>query len=80
MNENKIRLAQLDKEIDDLLSKVGSANAVLMWYINEKIEKLDAERRALSEENLSMTVSQSTDTMNAIFNHVAAWEETAFED
>ena len=80
LNENKIRLAQLDKEIDDLLSKVGSANAVLMRYINEKIEKLDAERRALSEENLSMTVSQSTDTMNAIFNHVAAWEETAFED
>ena len=80
MNENKIRLAQIDKEIDDLVEKVSGANSVLMRYINEKVEQLDAERRTLSEENLSMTVSHSPDTLNAIFNHVSSWEETTFED
>ena len=80
LNENKIRLAQIDKEIDDLVEKVSGANGVLMRYINEKVEQLDAERRALSEENLSMTVNQSSDTLNMIFNHVSTWEETSFED
>ena len=80
LNENKIRLAQIDKEIDDLVEKVSGASSVLMRYINEKVEQLDAERRALSEENLSMTVSHSPDTLNTIFNLVSSWEETSFED
>ena len=63
LNENKIRLAQIDKEIDDLVEKVSGANSVLMRYINEKVEQLDAERRALSEENLSMTVNQFSRTL-----------------
>ena len=41
----KIRLTQIDEEINDLLSKVGSANAILMKYINDKISELDTERQ-----------------------------------
>ncbi len=51
----KIRLAEIDKAIEDLLSKVVGANTNLMEYINNKVEALDAELRKLQEKNLSLT-------------------------
>lgn len=57
LNENKIRLAQIDKEIDDLVGKVSGANSVLMRYINEKVEQLDAFVKVIkiANGNIEMT-------------------------
>ena len=44
VSKNKIRLTQIDEEINDLLSKVGSANAILMKYINDKVNLLQSSR------------------------------------
>jgi len=78
VNENKIRIAQIDREIDGLLSKVTGANAILMQYINDKVDALDAERKRLQEEALSLTYNQTES--NDISNHVEKWEDAAFED
>ncbi|MBQ9079926.1 MAG: recombinase family protein, partial [Clostridia bacterium] len=80
VNENKIRISEIDKEIEDLLSKVVGANNILMEYINNKIEALDAERKRLQEENVSLTYHSSADAINVITDHVAKWDETSFED
>ncbi len=80
VNENKIRLSEIDKEIDDLLSKVVGANNILMEYINKKIEQLDAERKNLQEEILSLTHNQSIKDIDRITNHIEAWETVSFED
>lgn len=80
INENKIRISQIDSEIDDLLSKVVSANSVLMQYINEKIESLDTERRRLQEEVLSANHNQGKTNMDAITDHVEQWDDTSFEN
>ena len=80
INENKIRISQIDSEIDDLLTKVVGANSVLMQYINEKIEALDTERRRLQEEVLSANHHQGKTNMDAITDHVEQWDGTSFEN
>lgn len=80
VNENKIRLTEIDKEIEELLSKVVGANTILMEYINNKVEALDEERRQLQEENLNLTHQPDNSSLNVISNHVEKWEETSFED
>jgi len=79
VNEYNIRIAQIDSEIEELLSKVVGANATLMQYINEKIDVLDAERKRLKEEVLSLTCVQE-DGLDAIIGHVEQWYGTSFED
>lgn len=80
VNENKIRLTELEKEIEDLLSKVVGANAILMEYINHKVETLDAEWRQLQEEVISLTHQPDGNDMNVITSHVRQWSEATFED
>ena len=74
-NKNKIRIAEIDKEIDKLISNVAGANAILMEYINNKINELDDEKKQL--ENVSFTYD---DKDIIISNHVQKWEQISFED
>lgn len=80
INENKIRLSEIDNEINDLLSKVVGANAVLMEYINKKVEQLDTERKNIQEEILLLSHSQSIKDFDKISNHTESWESISFED
>ena len=80
INSNKIRLAEIDKEIEALLPKVAGATPVLMEYINQKAEALDAERKQLQKETLSMARQPDSSSRNIISDHVQKWEEIAFED
>ena len=80
VSKNKIRLAQIDEEIGDLLSKVGSANSILMKYINDKVSELDAERQTLQEEIVSLTCSKTESKMGQITDHVKNGRTFAFED
>ena len=80
INEYKIKLSQINKEIDELLKKVITANSVLMQYINEHIEKLDEERKQISEKLISLS-KESTDTdISAITDYISHWDETSLED
>ena len=78
--ENKIKLSEIDNEINDLLSKVIGANSVLMEYINKKVEQMDAERKSIQEEILLLTHNQGIKDFDTISNHVDAWEGISFED
>lgn len=80
LNENKIRLAEIEKEIEDLLSKVSGANAILMDYLNQKVAELDAERNRLREETLALSQQIDNTSLRAIENHVEKWDEATFED
>ena len=80
INEHKIRLAEIEKEIENLLSKVSGANDVLMEYINQKAAVLDTERKRLQAEILSLSHSLDSGSLNTITDHVAKWDATTFED
>jgi len=79
VNEYKIRITQIENEIEELLSKVIGANATLMQYINEKIDVLDAERKRLKEEVLFLACVQE-EGLDTITNHTEQWHGTSFED
>ena len=79
-NEKKIRVTQIDEEINELLDKVAGANNVLMKYINDKIAELDAARQTLQEELLVETVTDTTGKVKQITNHVDKWDSLSFED
>ena len=63
-----------------MLSKVVGANAVLMQYINERVENLDVARKKLQEENISLTCNQDKQNFNTISSHVQEWDNISFED
>ena len=63
-----------------LVAKVASANDVLMRIINQKVEELDAERQALSLENISMNSVRAQDSFSTILNHVSQWEDTSIQE
>lgn len=80
INEYKIRLAEIEKLTDDLMSKVIGANTTLMNYINSKIEELDTEKKLLQQEILSLTHQPNISPLNVISNHVEKWDETSLAD
>ena len=76
----KIRLTQIEEEIEDLLSKVSGASSVLMKYIDEKVSELDADRKVLQEEIVTANVTDAEGRLKQITNHVKMWETLSFED
>lgn len=78
--QNKIRLQEIDDEISALVSKVANANDVLMELINQKVEELDAERRTLSMENVSIDSLQGSTISKTIFDHIASWADASTEE
>lgn len=80
INENKIRLSEIDTEIENLLSNVANANSVLMEYINNKIKELDKERDQLQKEIRLLSCRSKTGSMHTITDHVDKWNEITFED
>lgn len=81
INQIKIRITEVEKEIEAMLSKVIGANSILMEYINQKIEALDSERKCLQSEVTALTYQQNNNnSFNIISDHVSKWNETSFED
>ena len=75
----KIRLTQIEEEIEDLLSKVSETSDVLIKYIDQKISALDTERKTLLEEIATANATGTENKIKQITNHVTAWETLSFE-
>lgn len=77
----KIRVDQIDKEIDTLVEKISSANQTTMGYINNKIESLDEEKARLKKEiaEISADIYGKKD-VGAIRNYMDMWDEISISD
>lgn len=53
LNEKKVKISQIESEINKLVSKVMLADDILMEYINERVNKLEAEKEKLKKETLN---------------------------
>ena len=76
----KIRLTQIRKETEELLSKVSGAGSVLMKYIDEKISELDREQKILQEEIADTNATDTESGSKQITNHIKMWETLSFQD
>lgn len=80
INEIKIRLSQIDAEINELLSNALNAHSLLTEYISNKADALDIEKKQLQEEILSLKYRNHHNSQCIITNHAEKWKETTFED
>lgn len=76
----KIRLTQIEEEIETLLSKVSGASGILMKYIDEKVSELDRERKSLQEEIVTANAADTEGRRKQISGHGKVWETLSFED
>ncbi len=76
----KIRLTQIEEEIEELLSKVSGAGSILIKYIDEKVSELDAQRKFLQQELVTEGSADTKQKPAQITGHVKTWETLSFED
>lgn len=74
-NEQRIRLAEIEREIEQLLCKVSGANDILLAYINSRVAQLDEERRQLQTEAERLAHQEGT---VAICNPAQLWTKASF--
>ena len=79
-NTIKIQLAQIDEEIEMLLSRLAEADNVLMAYINSRISNLDAHRKTLLEQLLSQSAAASSGFTIPSENLVLQWQNLSFSE
>lgn len=79
-NQSKIRIAEIDKEISSLLSKVSNANETLMNYINRRIEELDKEKQSLQAKLVEQSTNKPEEKLDKITDYVSKWTDLSLED
>lgn len=77
----KVRVDQIEKEIDVLVEKIVTANKATMAYINKKIEELDEERTRLKKEIADMSADiYGKKDVGTIKNYMDNWDELDISD
>lgn len=74
-NEHRIRLAEIEREIEQLLCKVSGANDILLAYINSRVAQLDEERRQLQTEAERLAHQEGA---AVICNPAQLWTKASF--
>lgn len=77
-NANKMQLAQIDEEINMLLSKLAEADNILMSYINNRISILDTHRQTLLKTMLPQSNGASLGRTIPAENLVLQWQNLSF--
>lgn len=81
MTKLKVRITQIEKEIDTLVEKILNANKTTMNYINKKIEELDGEKNELKKELADMAVDMyGKKDVGTINNYLDKWETLDISD
>jgi hypothetical protein len=80
-NELKLKIVAIDEKIEKLITQIEEASNITVKYINDRIEKLDAEKeelnRKLSDE-LGNKVKNKK--IKDLINTFSSWEELNFDD
>lgn len=80
LTELRLKNQTISDEINSLMEKVASANAVLMEYINERIMALDAERSAIQSEIRELSTVAMPDDLETIRDYMDRWDDLSFDD
>lgn len=80
ISQLKIKIAEIDNQIENLVNQMAQANNISMKYINQKINSLDQEKNALIEEIQKLSL-ESRDIMeiSKIFETVNNWDSLNLE-
>ena len=81
INKIKMRIVEIDKQIEILVNKIAEANEVTMKYINEKLTTLDKEKSSLIDEMQKLTLENSQNIgLNDLFEKIDNWDNLNLEN
>lgn len=77
----KVRVTQIEQEIDMLITKVLEANKTTMEYINKKIEQLDSEKEETKKKIAELSADlYGRKNVGTIKNYMDMWDEISISD
>lgn len=80
VNNLKLKILEIDKQIENLLNQMAQSNNVVIKYINEKITSLDNEKNELLEEIKKITIENSkSQPVKEVFEKVENWQSLDVE-
>lgn len=80
INQLKIRIAEIDTKIENLINQLAEANNVTMKYINQKISSLDQEKNSIIEELQKLSLeNKGSEEISKIFAVIENWKELNLE-
>ena len=80
INENKIRIAEIEEEIRNLISQIGRGSQAVTEHLSSRIELLDTEKHRLMQKNLTLLNSPDPGSGHYITAHTEIWKKMNFED
>lgn len=80
LNDLKIQLAKLDEEISSIVEKFLTANETMQGYLNAKIEELEKQKNAITQQILNLGVAESEPMdMESILKFIDNWDSLELE-
>lgn len=77
----KIRLVEIDEQINNLMLQLAQAKTVTMKYINQTIEKLDDEKSKILEQiNAESVMKNINHSKEEVFEKIDNWINLDMED
>lgn len=80
INKNKIRIAEIEEEIRNLISQIGRGSQAVTEHLSSRIELLDTEKHRLMQKNLTLLNSPDPGSGHYITAHTEIWKKMDFED
>ncbi|MBK5239854.1 recombinase family protein [Clostridium sp.] len=80
-NESKLKLLEIDNQIDTLMDQLSKASGITMEYVNRRIASLDNERNIISSEmKKNIIVDVKTLSKEDLLKQVDNWVNLSLED
>ncbi len=77
--EVKLQIEAIDTEISSLLEKISAANDKVMQYINNRVAELDAEKKEINTQILSLDNNHKND-VGEISGYLEHWYDLTVSD
>ncbi len=80
VNEAKLRLIEIENQIENLINQIAEGNEITIKYINQKISNLDNKKSILQEEIKQYTANKSIIDNEKIFKKAKMWDKLFLEE
>jgi DNA invertase Pin-like site-specific DNA recombinase len=79
-NSIKLKLAEVDQQIENLVSNLAEASGVVIKYINERIARLDAEKQSLINELKKSVLRSNKLSAAEIIETASNWNQLTLDE
>jgi len=79
-NKLKIKLIEIDNQIDNMINQIAEGNDIVIKYINQKIKQLDSEKNEIIEEIKNSASNYNIVDYNKTFEDIRNWDKLPLEN